>query len=166
MAPRSKKDPAPHVGIPLGPHIEEYLVPPTFDDDGVQATAGIGPDGREVLDPTPMSVPLGYEPPSDLNVMLEQLFRRGQAVLQAAQVETEEEANDFNCEDDPFDELTEYEKVFMPPPAPVAPAAAAANTPGASPDPGSTQTVVGHSTGTPAVAAASPSGSSAPAQAP
>jgi hypothetical protein len=122
MSTQKKKELAGHVAIPLGPHIEEYLVKPAFDADGVQVSSGIGTDGREYPDPVPMSPPAGYEPPSDLMMMLEQLFRRGKAVLEAAEIETEEDANDFDCEDDPLDELTPYEKVFNPPPEPAPPA--------------------------------------------
>jgi hypothetical protein len=133
MSKGAKKEVAAMVGYPVGPAVEEYLHKPIFDQDGVQATSGIGFDGREYPDPVPMSPPAGYEPPSDILQMLETLFRRGKAVLEAAQVETEEEANDFDCEDDPVDELTPYEAVFNPPAAPpAAPApgpAAAASAP-------------------------------------
>lgn len=128
MSARSKKEVAPHVGIPLGPHIEEYLIKPLFDDDGVQVTSGIGQDGKEYPDPVPMSPPIGYTPPSDMLQMLEQLFQRGKAVLEAAEVETEEEANDFEVEDDPLDALTPYERVFDPPAAPPAPPASSSAT--------------------------------------
>jgi hypothetical protein len=114
---------APHVGIPIGDHVEEFLVKPQFDQDGVQVSSGIGTDGREYPDPVPMSPPVGYEPPSDVLQMLEQLFLRGKAVLEAAQIETEEEANDFDIEDDPVDPLTPYEAVFNPPAKEVGPAA-------------------------------------------
>lgn len=105
------------VGYPVGPAVEEYCVKPNFDADGVQVSSGIGVDGKEYPDPVPMSPPIGYEPPSDVMLMLEQIFQRGKAVLAAAELETEEEANDFDILDDPLDPLTEYEKVFEPPPA-------------------------------------------------
>lgn len=102
------------VGIPQGPSVEEYCVKPVFDQDGVQVSSAIGVDGKEYPDPVPMSPPTGYVPPSDIMVMLEQLFNRGRAVLEAAEIETEEEANDFDLPDDPLDPLTPYEKVFLP----------------------------------------------------
>jgi hypothetical protein len=164
MAAQKKKELIGHVAIPLGPHIEEYLVKPAFDADGVQVSSGIGVDGREYPDPTPMSPPVGYEPPSDLNIMLEQLFRRGEAVLRAAEIETEEEANDFDIDDDPLDPLTPYEKVFEPPAAPAA--QPASSTPVASPGPG---TVLSQGPGTSGKAAEGAAPSVAPpvpAQAP
>lgn len=115
MARGAKKEAAAMVGYPQGPSVEEYCVKPSYDSDGVQVSSGIGLDGREYPDPVPMSPPIGYEPPSDLLQMLEQLFKRGKAVLEAAEIETEEEANDFDIPDDPVDLLTPYEKVFEPP---------------------------------------------------
>lgn len=123
MARGASKAVAPHVGIPVGPHIEEYLVPARHDQDGVQVSSGIGQDGKEYPDPVPMSPPVGYVPPNDLMVLLDQIFKRGKHVLEAHEIETEEEANDFEIEDDPLDPLTEYEKVFEP----VVPVAAAAD---------------------------------------
>src|SRR5262245_39658933 len=115
MARGSKKEVAPYVGIPLGPAEEEYLVKPLYDGDGVQATSGIGPDGREYPDPVPTSPPIGYQPPSDIMTMLESMFQRSKALLEAAEIETEEEANDFDIDSDPIDPLTPYEKIFEPP---------------------------------------------------
>lgn len=120
MSRGAKKEVAPHVGIPLGPHIEEYLVPAKFDADGVQVSSAIGKDGKEYPDPVPMSPPVGYTPPSDIMQLIERMVTQGKAVLEAAEIETEEEANDFEIEDDPLDNLTEYEKVFAPPAAPAA----------------------------------------------
>lgn len=120
MTARSKKEVAPHVGVPTGPHIEEYLVKPHFDDDGVQVSSAIGLDGKEYPDPVPMSPPVGYTPPNDLMWMLQHMIRQERFAQEAraADVETEEEANDFDLPDDPLDELTHYEKVFLPPDPP------------------------------------------------
>lgn len=129
MARGAKTEMLPMVGIPQGPPIEEFCVKPYVDADGVQVVSGIGRDGKEYPDPVPMTPPIGYQPPSDLMVMLEQLFARGKAVLEAAELETEEEANDFDIEDDPLDPLTPYERVFTPAPAPAVPPTAPAVPP-------------------------------------
>lgn len=158
MARGAKKDPAPHVGVPVGPFIEEYCVKPRFDDDGVQSTSGIGVDGREYPDPVPMSPPVGYVQPDDLLTMIRTMVRdeRFRQEVQKQEFETEEEANDFDCEDDPLDELTPYEKVFEPPPAaPSPPVAAVASTPGVSPAPQSGRLPESGTAGTAASSAAS-----------
>ena len=116
-----------HVGVEIKPFLEEYLVKPVLDEDGVMSSSGIGLDGKEYGDSTPMSPPIGYTPPNDLMTMIQTMIKHEKAkeVLDQNDLESEEEANDFDIEDDPLDVLTPYEKVFEPPPAEPAAALAA-----------------------------------------
>lgn len=96
--------------------VEEYCTKPVFDQDGVQVSAGIGPDGLEYGDPVPMAPPIGYDSPPDLMHMIRSMIRNERFMqgLDEAGVETFEEADDFELDDDPLDPLTPYERVFDP----------------------------------------------------
>lgn len=96
-----------------------YATSPTFDEDGVQATSGILPNGKEETDPTPLAPPVGYNAPPDLMTMIRTMIQSEALRQELAKqdFETFEEADDFALEEDPIDALTEYEKVFYPPPS-------------------------------------------------
>lgn len=106
--------------------VEEFCVKPTFDEDGVQATAGIGHDGKEYGDPVPMSPPIGYERPPDMMEMMRNMLRQEayQRRLAEEGLDTFEEAGDFDIDDDPMP-LTIHEALLVDPPpaAPEAPPA-------------------------------------------
>jgi hypothetical protein len=107
----------------------KYLVEPVFDADGVQQSAGILRDGKEEPDPVPMAVPLEMQQSPQLDSLIRQFVRRElSAIADANQYDSFEEAEDFGeDEDDFFDALTPYEKVFDPgdksPPVAVSPPA-------------------------------------------
>lgn len=115
------------------------------DPDGIQVRSFLSGDGRyEYPDPVPMAPPIGYKPEPDLGELIRSLVHRELSkVAGASELDTFEEAEDFDIEDDPLDPLTPYEKVFEPPaaqtPLPAAPslveAAKAAEGPVASPAP-------------------------------
>lgn len=70
--------------------------------------------GRELLDDTPMSLPVGFGRPETLAEQVQRLVRG--AVSQAAadkEFETFEDAEDFDVDDD-FDPSTPYETFFDP----------------------------------------------------
>jgi len=94
----------------------EFLIEPTVDEDGVQASAGINQRGEEVPDPVPTQAPIGHGGQPQLDQLIKQYVRREMSELaQAQEYETFDEADDFEIEDDPLDPLTEYERVFDPP---------------------------------------------------
>lgn len=73
-------------------------------------------DGKEVVDSTPLELPLGYQHPPTLNERIAQALRaeRFRQDMIRAGVETFEEAEDFDCgEDDPLAD-TPYELEFDP----------------------------------------------------
>lgn len=112
-----------HVGIPVEAPVEEYCVKPAWDEDGVQASSGIGVDGKEYPDPVPMAPPVGYNAPPDLMQLIRSMVRSEhlQRLADEQGFDTYEESDDFEVEDDPLDPLTPYEKVFEPPPTVAAP---------------------------------------------
>lgn len=60
-------------------------------------------NGREVLDPTPLATAVGFKRPESLAQMVARLCRGVISDRAAEQgYETEEEADDFDCEDDEF----------------------------------------------------------------
>jgi len=70
------------------------------------------PDGLEVPDPTPLAASLKFKAPMSINDRVRMLVRSSmQAELDAAGIETFEEANDFDC-DDPADFDTPWEEDF------------------------------------------------------
>ncbi|AXH76277.1 MAG: hypothetical protein [Microviridae sp.] len=119
----------------------QFLVPERLNEFGEQVTSAIGTDGKEYPDPVPTAPPIGYQNPPDLMTMIRTMIHSEALRQELAQqeLETFEEADDFDIEDDPVDPLTEYEKVFLPNPNapplnPATPAAAGvAPTPPAAP---------------------------------
>lgn len=109
--------------------VEEFCTKPSFDQDGVQATAGIGRDGKEYGDPTPLAPPVGFDSPPDLMTLIRTMVRSEEFNRRAAEedFDTFEEAGDFDVDDDPFPPLTPHERLLMPvedpPPAPSPPPA-------------------------------------------
>lgn len=126
-------------GVPVDQFVEEYVTKPYHDDDGVQVSAGIGPDGKEYGDPVPMSPPVGYNPPPDLMTMIKTMLHNEEFMrrLNEEGVDTFEEAGDYDVEDDPPDPATPYERFFDPPPVQKVPQGDAPGTP-PSPAPGPT----------------------------
>lgn len=93
------------------------LVAAQFDGDGVQATSAIKSDGKEYPDSVPMSPPVGYEPPSQLEDLIENLIRRREfnKAAEAAGFDSFEEDDDFEVEDEDYDPRfpeTLYEAYF------------------------------------------------------
>lgn len=76
----------------------------------------IDDQGREVLDPTPMSPPLGYQRQPSLSEQIRDMVRseKLRLELEGTGAETFEEADDFEVGDD-YDPTTPYENDFDPP---------------------------------------------------
>lgn len=92
------------------------MVEATYDADGVQVSAAIDWRGMELGDPVPVEVPAHMKQAPALDALVQQFVRNEMSRLAAEQeFETFEEADDFEIEDDPVDQLTPYEKVFEPP---------------------------------------------------
>jgi hypothetical protein len=106
-----------------------------YRDDGMphkeveepeQVYSELTPDGKkEIPDSVPMEPPLGYSSsPSLAEYVQRHIHQTVQAMSELAhqdEFESEEEANDFDIEDDPIDQLTPYEAVFLPQPPRPAP---------------------------------------------
>lgn len=74
-------------------------------------------DGLEKLDPTPVEIPLEFDRPLTLEERMARMMSVRHRMMQAVsgeELETEEEANDFDIDDDPLDPLTPYEAEFLP----------------------------------------------------
>lgn len=101
--------------------------------------AYIDSEGREVLDPRPLEIPIGFQRPLTLEQQIQRLMRVEYSKLAQIQsmegVETPEEADDFDVDDD-FDISTPYENDFMPsdvPDQPLTDDKALTDTPAVSP---------------------------------
>lgn len=72
--------------------------------------------GAEVLDPTPMSPPIGFRQTPSMMELVRQMVQseRLKAAAQAEGFETFEESEDFDVDDD-FDPSTPFENDFDPP---------------------------------------------------
>lgn len=88
-------------------------------EDMEMVAATLDAYGREVLDPTPLAPPVGYQDPPTIEQMIRSFIHneRIQAEIAAQGFETEEEANDFGVPDDidPFSEheYSEEEEAFV-----------------------------------------------------
>lgn len=92
------------------------------DEDGVLHYPHLDEFGREWVDPTPMAPPVGYKPPlSMVDIVREQIRVHMSQVARANEMETFEDADDFDVEDDDYDPTSPYEYNFDPP-APSEPA--------------------------------------------
>lgn len=116
------KDADPDVAVAGPGFVEEFNTKPTYDEDGVQATSGIGKDGKEYPDPVPMAPPVGFDNPPDLMDMMATMLKSHevQKRLEAEGFDTFEEAGDFDVDDDPLPRLTMHEALMMPPAGPPA----------------------------------------------
>lgn len=88
------------------------------DVDGIQVLAEII-DGKEHGDPTPFQPAVGMTRPPSLTEQIRAMVRR--EFSEAAHnndMETFEEADDFDVDDETQDPHTPYEAVFDPPPPP------------------------------------------------
>lgn len=105
--------------------VEEFNTKPEWDEDGVQATAGIGKDGKEYGDPTPLEPPIGFDRPPDLMETMRQMIRNEAYQFKLSQegFDTFEEAGDFDIEEDPMP-LTLHEALLMQQPEAASPPAA------------------------------------------
>jgi len=77
----------------------------------VRQTPFIDDQGREVLDTTPLSLPVGFKRPETLAEQVARLVRR-QHYLNSLEIigeESFEEAEDFDISDDPVDPDTPYQ---------------------------------------------------------
>lgn len=73
-------------------------------------------DGSEILDDTPIAVPLGFQIPESLNDQVRRLVKHhrfNEAMGGDSALDTFEEADDFDVGDD-FDPASPYEVVFDP----------------------------------------------------
>lgn len=73
--------------------------------------------GHEVPDPTIMEPPLGFVPAPDLMAQMRSMVQNELSrIAEAQELETFEEADDFDIEDDPVDYSSPYELYFDPAP--------------------------------------------------
>lgn len=74
--------------------------------------------GREILDQTPVSLPIHYDRPEPIHQRIRRMVLEAIAAQKGEDVETFEDANDFEIPDDPTSFDTEYtEPDLDPPPA-------------------------------------------------
>lgn len=75
----------------------------------------LNPDGSEILDPTPIAIPFGFEQPESLEQKMQRMIRHTVSQAAAEQgFETFEESNDFDVDDDSGDFVSVFEEEFDP----------------------------------------------------
>lgn len=87
----------------------------------MKATAKYNKEGQEVMDPTPLAVPVGFKKPLSLQEQIKRMIRT--SISQDARdkgYESFEEASDFDIPDDPVEpdspyEAREFEGPSLPP---------------------------------------------------
>lgn len=71
--------------------------------------------GEEILDPTPISVPVGFKRPIPLNERIREMVRReASEYARSLDMDTFEEADDFDTGDDDLDPRSPWEEDFDP----------------------------------------------------
>lgn len=70
--------------------------------------------GREIPDPTPVQVPLGFHKPEPLEKTIARMMRAANEEAMRQGAETFEEADDFDIPDDPLDPASPFEMEFDP----------------------------------------------------
>lgn len=91
------------------------IISARIDQDTGVITHFQAADGREYLDPTPIAPPIGYKRQPSLSDQIREMVRneRLQAELEAAGLETFEDADDFEVGDD-YDPSTPWENDTTP----------------------------------------------------
>lgn len=75
----------------------------------------INEHGAEVLDPTPVAIPAGFEVPETMSEMIRRVTMGALSQQAAAEgMETFEESEDFDIDDETFEPTSPYEAVFDP----------------------------------------------------
>jgi len=74
---------------------------------------GFDERGREIPDPTPVEMPLGYHRPPSLQETMARYMRSAELLAQQQGAETFEEAEDFDVGED-FDPSSPWEREFDP----------------------------------------------------
>ena len=72
--------------------------------------------GREILDQTPVSLPLHYDRPEPIHQRIRRMVLEAMAAQTGEDVETLEDANDFLVPDDPSSFDTNYTEPDLDPP--------------------------------------------------
>lgn len=73
------------------------------------------PEGKEIVDNTPVEMPLGFKKPESLEAQIQRLVRvHLSESSEKAGFESFEDSEDFDIEDDPLDPSTPYELEFDP----------------------------------------------------
>lgn len=102
--------------LPAKEQIFDAMEGANWSDDPGTGVAVLLPDGREVLNPTPMAPPLNYVQEESVTDRLHEMLvrERVRRELEEGITETEEESQDFDVEDE-FDVqfVTPYEMVDM-----------------------------------------------------
>lgn len=86
-------------------------------------TAYLNDKGQEVVDSTPLEIPLGMKRPPTMQEQIQRILagERAQRYMQEHDLETPEEADDFDIDDDP-EPVSQYEFHEMIEEIPVPPA--------------------------------------------
>ena len=108
---RNRCRPEPRVRSP-----RHHLEPPFNPVTGEIMTRYLNELGREVLSDVPKAPPIGFQPSRSIAEMIRDMVRSEKlnSELDAAGMETFEEADDFDVGDD-FDPSSPYEETFEPP---------------------------------------------------
>jgi hypothetical protein len=119
-------------GVPVGPFVED-----NFDEHGVQVRSELDAQGRELPDPVPFAPDAGLRSGDDLMAMIRRVVREENARYRDEvdqQVETFEEADDFEFDDN--DEFGENpNELRFDPPSNVPSGAQVGQAGGATPPP-------------------------------
>lgn len=100
--------------VPDVEQLAEKIDTAGWSDDPGTGVAVILPDGREVLNPVPMAPPIGYVAQPTLMEMMEQMLRvKLQQLRDDDEVDTAEDAEDFDIPDELGEPPTMYEFVSM-----------------------------------------------------
>lgn len=85
-----------------------------LDAERAMVSSRLSDDGRfEFPSSVPTEAPIGYRVPrSTVELMRDMIRREVSEAAAAAEMETWEEADDFEVEDDPLEPRTEYERLF------------------------------------------------------
>lgn len=109
---------------------EEALRVAGWTDDPGQGKAVLLGDGREVFNPIPMAPPVGYTPQPTLMELLDTMVKRHLVGLRGDdEIDTVDEAEDFDVEDEIPDPFSIYEMVDLISESPALPKEAPASEP-------------------------------------
>lgn len=119
---------------PAGADFRSKFLAAGWTDDPGTGKAVLDEHGREIFNPVPMDPPVGFvQEPSMMDLIQRQINKHLELLRGDEEIDSEEEANDFDAGPEEFDPFSLYEFTDMIPESPALPSQEPSSLPQAEP---------------------------------